>query len=133
MPPAGAGALPRPMRLPTPTGAAVSPAAGEATPVFAAGNPASAGHVPMPAYGIASPTVSQSQQDAASQLSREQQAIILAAQKQRYENAGSPIANLIPPAPPGVAVPGDTGNNSGTRTPKPWTPPRAPSLPPLPQ
>jgi hypothetical protein len=133
MPGGGPGTLPRPMRLPTPTGAAVSPASGDATPVYATGASASGGGVALPAFGANSPAVSQPQQDAAAQLTREQQAIILAAQKQRYQSSGSPIASLLPPLPGDLGGAAATGNGSGTPTPKPWTPPRAPSLPPLPQ
>jgi hypothetical protein len=126
MPAGNPGNLPRPMRLPIPRGAAVSPASGDAMP-------ASVGGVAMPAFGTTSPAVSQPQQDAASQLTREQQAILLAAQKQRYQSSGSPIAALIPPLPGDLGGTAATGNGSGTTTPRPWTPPRAPSLPPLPQ
>jgi hypothetical protein len=126
MPAGNPGNLPRPMRLPVPGGAAVSPAS-------ATGNYAPAGGVALPAFGTTSPAVSQPQQDAASQLTREQQAILLAAQKQHYESTGNPIANLIPPTPPDLGGAPATGNTPGTTTPRPWTPPRAPSLPPLPQ
>jgi hypothetical protein len=124
MPAGGPGTLPRPMRLPTPTGAAVSPASGDATPVSG---------VAMPSFGANSPAGYQPQQDTGPQLTREQQAIILAAQKQRYQSAGSPIANLIPPLPSDLGGAAAPANSPGTTAPKPWTPPRAPSLPPLPQ
>jgi hypothetical protein len=125
-PPGGAGNLPRPMRLPTPGGAAVSPASAQAAPVNGSG-------VALPAFGTGTPSFSQPQQEAAAQLTREQQAIILAAQKQRYQSSGSPIASLIPPLPGEMGGTAATESSSGTPAPKPWTPPRAPSLPPLPR
>jgi hypothetical protein len=133
-PAGGANTLPRPMRLPTPTGATASPALGGATPVYAGGVPAYGGSTPgLPVGGTASPAVSQPQQNTAPPLTREEQAIILAAQKQHYQSTGNPIAGLIPPMPPDLAPPAATGDGSGTTTQKRWTPPRAPSLPPLPQ
>ena len=140
MPVGGANALPRPMRLPAPAGAATSPASSGVTPVSPAGTPAYAGGTPaygsgvaLPAFGTASPIVSQPQQNTSPPLSAEETALVLTAQKQHYQQVGSPIANLIPPLPASLAPPPATENNSGTTTPRPWTPPRAPSLPPLPQ
>lgn len=136
MPAGGANALPRPMRLPTPTGGASSSSSGGATPAYAGGAPGYGSSVSLPAFGTASPAVSQPQQNTAPLLTREQQALVLIAQKQQYQSAGNPIANLIPPPPPDLSAPetpAAPGNGSGTTTQKPWTPPRAPSLPPLPQ
>ena len=134
----GANPFPRPMRLPTPTGApasaATSTGSGAVTPLYAGGTTASGGAVALPAFGATPSTVSQFQQNTAPTLTREEHALILSAQKQRYENTGNPIAKLIPPPPPDLTPsPAATGNDAVTTTPKPWTPPRAPSLPPLPQ
>ena len=122
-------ALPRPMRLPSPTGAATSSTSGGATPAYAGGPPANASSVSLPAFGTASSAVSQPQQDPGSQLTREQQAILLEAQKQRYESTGNPIASLIPPVPPDLAAPAASENGSGTTTQKAWTLPRARRFP----
>jgi hypothetical protein len=134
-PTGGAQPLPitRPTRLPLPNGAAATPTSGGATPVYATGTPGYAGGVSLPGFGTASPTASQPEQNTGPTFSREEQAIILAAQKQHYQSMGSPLANLIPPPPPDLAPPAATENGSGPSTPKPWTPPRAPGLPPLPQ
>jgi hypothetical protein len=131
--PAGrANTLPRPMR-PTPAGAATSPTSGIATPAYAGGASAYGSGVSLPAFGTAAPAFSQPQENAAPTLDRVDQAIFLAAQKQHFENTGDPIAVLIPPVPPDLAPPEPAANNPPTTTPKPWMPPRAPSLPPLPQ
>jgi hypothetical protein len=132
--------LPRPMRLPTSSGGASASTSGGVTPAYGGGVPGLAlGGTSVPLGGFASasapasPTASQSQQDTAPPLTQEQLALVLMAQKQHYQDMGSPIANLIPPVPgeqPGAAA---TGSTPGTTTPRTWTPPRAPTLPPLPQ
>ena len=137
----GAGGIPRPVRMPLPGGAAASPAAGGATPAFTGGATANTGDVSLPGFGTATPAVAQSQQNTGPQLTKEETALILAAQKQRYQNAGNPIANLFPPSPGGQGqTPASSENNSGTTTPttptrvRPgWTPRTIPGLPPMPQ
>ena len=128
-----ASPMARPMRLPGMPGAAASPAYAGATPVYASGAPASTGGISLPGFGTASPTVSQPQQNTASPLSAEAQALLLEAQRQRYQQEGNPMANLLPSSALSRAqTPAASGNSAETTT-KPWTPPRAPSLPPLPQ
>jgi hypothetical protein len=99
-------------------GAVAGPAGAPARPV---------GPVPGPG---ANPSVPSGR---ANQFSREQQALFLAAQKQRYEDTGNPIATLIPRVPTDLASPGPAENDAGNATRTTWTPPRAPSLPPVPQ
>jgi len=69
----------------------------------------------------------------ANQFSREQQALFLAAQKQRYEANGNSTAGLIPPVPTDLAPPAPAENDAGNATRTTWTLPRAPSLPPVAQ
>ena len=99
-------------------GAAPGPAGAPARPVGSLPGPMA--NPSMPAGG-------------ANRLSREQQTLILAAQKQRYENTGDPTATLIPPVPTDLAPPAAAANDSGTATRTTWTLPRAPSLPLVPQ
>jgi hypothetical protein len=119
----------RPIR---PTGAGASSAYGGATPVHANGTPGNASGVSLPGFGTASPAVSQPQQNTGPTLNREEQAIVLAAQKQHYQNSGNPIANLIPPMPPDLAPPEPAQNSPAPTTPRPWIP-RPPGFPPIPQ
>jgi len=69
----------------------------------------------------------------ANQLSREQQALFLAAQKQRNEDRGNPTAPLIPRIPTNLAPPAPAENDAGNAIRTTWTLPRAPSLPPVAQ
>jgi hypothetical protein len=108
-PAGGANALPRPMRLPTPTGAAASRALGGATPVYAGGVPANAGSTPgltvggttVPLTGTipaATPTQPQAAVPATSQLTAEQQFLMVEAERVRLQQQG--LDKKLPPIPP---------------------------------
>ena len=146
--PAGGGAQPipttRPMRLPLPGAAAASPASGSATPVYASGAPVSGGGTPslalggtsVPLYG-STPVQAQPQPQAAasptSQLSAEEQFLMVEAERERMKQLG--LDKRLPPIPPTPLTPGFTPGSpeSGpTTTPRPSLPPRPgqPLLPP---
>jgi hypothetical protein len=141
-PAGGANALPRPMRLPTPTGAAASPALGGATPAYAGGVPAYGGSTPGLTVGGTTVPLSgstavqaQPQAQAGSQLTAEQQFLMVEAERARLQQQG--LSSKFPPIPPTPLTselnPGTTGTpTTGATTPTaPAWPPRAPSLPPL--
>lgn len=142
--PAGGGAQPiptiRPMRLPLPAGAAASPASGGAMPVYASGTPASGGGTPslalggtsVPLYG-STPAQAQPLPQAAasptSQLSAEEQFLMVEAERERMKQLG--LDKKLPPIPPTPLTPG-TPTTGPTTTPQPSLPPRPgqPLLPP---
>lgn len=108
-PAGGANTLPRPMRLPTPTGATASPALGGATPVYAGGVPANGGSTPgltvggttVPLTGTipaATPTQPQAAAPTTSQLTAEQQFLMVEAERVRLQQQG--LDKKLPPIPP---------------------------------
>ena len=135
--PAGGGAQPiptiRPMRLPLPAGAAASPASGGATPMSASGTPSLAlGGTSAPLYG-STPAQAQPQPQAAapptSQLSAEEQFLMVEAERERLKQLG--LDKKFPPIPPTPLTPG-TPESGPTTTTRPSLPPRPgqPLLPP---
>jgi hypothetical protein len=137
-PAGGAPRLPitRPMRLPSPTGAAASIGSGGATPMYASGTQnLGVGGTAMPLYGSTpAPTQVQPQPAASqtSQLSAEEQFLMVEANRQRLQQMG--LDTKFPPIPPTPLTPGFTPGTptTGPTTPQPNLPPRAPGLPLLP-
>jgi hypothetical protein len=143
----------RPLRLPTPSGAASMPSGVPVTPVYA-NTPAGYGN-PAPVYGGATPTMAlgnttvpltgstapqptpaqTAAEASASQMTADQRFLLVEAYRAKLAQEGR--THLVPPVPPtpftselnGGAA-GGTG--AGTATPAVPTLPRAPSLPPLP-
>jgi hypothetical protein len=135
-PAGGPNALPRPMRLPTPMGAAASPAQGGGMPAYGGSTPGlTFGGTAVPLTGSTA-VQAQPQVQAASQLTAEQQFLMVEAERARLQQQG--LNNKFPPIPPTPLTselnPGTTGTpTTGATTPTtPAWPPRAPSLPPLP-
>ena len=143
--PAGGGAqsIPttRPMRLPLPAGAAASPASGGAMPVYASGTTASGSGTPrlalggtsVPLYGSTAAQAQPPPQAAApptSQLSAEEQFLMVEAYRERMKQLGQ----QVPPIPPTPLSPGLTPGtpSTGPTTTQPNLPPRPgqPLLPP---
>ena len=135
--PAGGGAQPiptiRPMRLPLPASAAAAPASGGATPMSASGTPSLAlGGTSVPLYG-STPAQAQPQPQAAapptSQLSAEEQFLMVEAERERMKQLG--LDKKFPPIPPTPLTPG-TPESGPTTTTRPSLPPRPgqPLLPP---
>jgi hypothetical protein len=121
--PGGAPSFTRPMRPFTTGGAAAAVAPGAVAPAYAGG-------VSLPGFSTASSAASQPQQDTGPALSYEARVALIEAQRQRYKDQGSPLANLLPPlAATRALTPGASGSSSGTATPRPLTPPRPPTLP----
>jgi hypothetical protein len=142
-PAGGARPIPRPMRLPMPSGSAASSESGGARPVYASGTPAyeggttsqALGGTSVPLYGT-TPIQTQRQPEAAgsatSQLSAEEQFLMVEANRERMKQLG--LDRKFPPIPPTPLTP---GNNSETPTTEPTPtqpnlPPRPPGLPLLP-
>jgi hypothetical protein len=128
-PPAGgANALPRPMRLPTPMGAAASPTQGGGVPVYGGGAPGL-----MPG---GTTTMQPQPQAQPAQFTAEQQFLMVEAERARMQQQG--LDKMLPPVPPTPLTselnPGNTGTQTtgGTTPTTPAWPPRAPTLPQLP-
>ncbi len=144
---AGGTPLPRPMRLPTPTGRSASiapggfaPASGSAVPAYGGATSAMAvggGNFPVPGSMPAQvQTQPQPNTSTAPQMSADQQFLLVEAERMRLQQQGAD--KLFPPIPPTPLTselnPGAVSTpTTGTTTPTgPTMPPRAPSLPPLP-
>jgi len=123
--------LTRPMRLPTPNGAAASLGAGGATPMYASETQGvGVGGTAMPLYGTATPIQTQVQpqpatQQGQSQLPAEEQFLMVEAYREHLKQTGQ--NTVFPPIPPTPLTP---GLNTPTQTQQPTTP--QPNLPPRP-
>jgi hypothetical protein len=124
----------RPMRLPRPTGAAASFESGGATPAYASGTPSlGLGGTTVPLYGSTPVQTQVAPQAAApptSQLSAEEQFLMVEAYRERMKQLGQ----QLPPIPPTPLSPGLTPGtpSTGPTTTQPNLPPRPgqPLLPP---
>ena len=128
----------RPMRLPSPTGAAASFGAGGATPMYASQTQGlGVGGSAVPLYGTTTPIQTQVQpqtaaQQAQSQLPAEEQFLEVEAYREHLKQTGQNL--VFPPIPPTPLTPGFTTPTQTQQptTPQPNLPPRAPGLPLLP-